>query len=278
MNILELFSGTGSIGKICKELDWNCLSIDRDLPADINIDILEWDYKQYPNDSFDIVWASPPCAVWSKLQDCWLGRKKKDGIIFTKEILNENIELYGKPLVDRTLEIIEYFKQGNPNLIYFIENPATSKMKDYIKMDSVVVSYCKYADWGYRKNTRIWSNVKGFTPKICKNDCNNIITIETQEGDKHVGYGYEMINGKKVLCNTKEKRDKTLRTLHKTNCGKTESLQAIRKAHKVLLDKAGNGNQYNQEKDLKFLGKGTNRIDRYRIPPELIRELFVCCI
>ena len=34
----------------------------------------------------------------------------------------------------------------------------------------------------------------------------------------------------------------------------------------------------NQEKDLKFLGKGTNRIDRYRIPPELIRELFVCCI
>ena len=46
MNVLELFSGTGSIGKICKELDWNCLSLDRDLPADINIDILEWDYKQ----------------------------------------------------------------------------------------------------------------------------------------------------------------------------------------------------------------------------------------
>tara|TARA_R110000850_G_scaffold234095_1_gene359083 strand:- start:1862 stop:2362 length:501 start_codon:yes stop_codon:yes gene_type:complete len=165
----------------------------------------------------------------------------------TADIITERINKYGKPLVDKTLEIIEYFKQGNPNLIYFIENPATSRMKDYIKMDSVVVSYCKYADWGYRKDTRIWSNVKGFTPKICKKDCNSMI----QQQHKNVlGNGYEMINGEKTLCNTKEKRDK-------------------RRQHK-LTD--------NQEKDLKFLGKGTNRIDRYRIPPELIRELFVCCI
>ena len=247
MNVLELFSGTGSIGKICKELDWNCLSLDRDLPADINIDILEWDYKQIPNDIFDIVWCSPPCELWSRLQNTWIGRKRKDGTIMTADIITERINKYGKPLVDKTLEIIEYFKQGNPNLIYFIENPATSRMKDYIKMDSVVVSYCKYADWGYRKDTRIWSNVKGFTPKICKKDCNSMI----QQQHKNVlGNGYEMINGEKTLCNTKEKRDK-------------------RRQHK-LTD--------NQEKDLKFLGKGTNRIDRYRIPPELIRELFICCI
>lgn len=240
MNVLECFSGTGSISKICKELDWNCLSLDKDLPADINIDILEWDYKQIPNDTFDIVWCSPPCELWSRLQNTWIGRKRKDGTIMTADIITERINKYGKPLVDKTLEIIEYFKQGNPNLIYFIENPATSRMKDYIKMDSIVVSYCKYADWGYRKDTRIWSNVKGFTPKICKKDCNSMI----QQQHKLTADG----GGDK------------------------------RRQHKVMLDKVGDGNQHNKPKDLKFLGKGTNRIDRYRIPPELIRELFICCI
>ena len=268
MNVLELFSGTGSIGKICEELGWDYLSLDKDLPADINIDILEWDYKQIPNDTFDIVWASCPCELWSKLQNTWIGRKRKDGTIMTAEIITERINKYGKPLVDKTLEIIEYFKQGNPNLIYFIENPATSKMKDYIKMDSVVVSYCKYADWGYRKDTRIWSNVKGFIPKKCKKDCNSIITIETQEGDKHVGYG-TLIKGK----------TRTLHTNPISDVGKTKSInKAIRKKHKLDATKDFGGGTTISAKDMEKVGKGTNRIDRYRIPPELIRELFVCCI
>ena len=62
LKVLELFSGTGSVSKVCKELGYECLSIDLHLPADINIDILEWDYKKYPKDSFDIIWASPPCV------------------------------------------------------------------------------------------------------------------------------------------------------------------------------------------------------------------------
>ena len=239
MNVLELFSGSGSVGKICEELGWTYLSLDRDLPADINIDILEWDYKQFPNDTFDIVWSSPPCELWSKLQNCWIGRKRKDGTIMTAEKITERINKYGKPIVDKTLEIIEYFKSGNPNLIYFIENPKDSRMKDYIKLDSVIVSYCKYADWGYRKDTRIRSNVNGFIPKICKNDCNSMIH---QQHKNVLGNGYEMINGKKVLCNTKEKRDK------------------------LTADKRKN------------ITIGTSRLDRYRIPPELIRELFCLII
>ena len=45
--------------------------------------------------------------------------------------------------------------------------------------------------------------------------------------------------------------------------------------HKVLLDKVGCGSQLNQPKDLKYLGKGTNRIDRYRVPADLIYSLFL---
>ena len=34
MRVLELFSGTGSVGKCCKELGWDVVSVDLLLPAD----------------------------------------------------------------------------------------------------------------------------------------------------------------------------------------------------------------------------------------------------
>jgi hypothetical protein len=46
MKLLELFSGTHSVGKVCKELGYEVISVDIDGRADINIDILEWDYTK----------------------------------------------------------------------------------------------------------------------------------------------------------------------------------------------------------------------------------------
>ena len=61
--MLELFSGTGSVGAVFKEHDWEVVSLDRDLPANINCDVLDWDYKNaYPPNRFDFIWASPPCT------------------------------------------------------------------------------------------------------------------------------------------------------------------------------------------------------------------------
>ena len=174
MKVLELFSGTGSVGKCCKVLGWDVVSVDMILPADHQVDIMDFDYKQYDKDEFDIVWASPPCTNYSKLQDCWIGRMRK-GKLYTKEVQQEEM-IEDDKLVLKTFEIINYF---NPEY-WFIENPASSKMKDRAFMkdkNNYVVDYCMYSDWGYRKRTRIWTNRKDFKPKLCdgKGTCGNMV-------------------------------------------------------------------------------------------------------
>ena len=45
MHVLELFSGMGSVGNVCKAIGMDVVSLDRDMPADIRSDIVDWDYK-----------------------------------------------------------------------------------------------------------------------------------------------------------------------------------------------------------------------------------------
>tara|TARA_R100000700_G_C3142073_1_gene123553 strand:+ start:80 stop:760 length:681 start_codon:yes stop_codon:yes gene_type:complete len=224
LKVLELFSGTGSVGKVAKSLGWEVLSLDLELEADLKMDIMDWDYKSYPRDSFDIVWASPPCTFYSNLQNCWMGRRKADGILITKEVL-ENQRIESDKLIRRTLEIIDYF---NPEL-WFMENPQRGQLKnrDIVKgLPFYDVSYCMYSDWGYEKRTRIWTNKKDWKNLICD---------------------------RSGLCgNMKEKKhNKRVSDVHS---------ESTRKVHKS---------------DVSDLGGGSNRLDRYRIPPDLIYSLFL---
>ena len=249
MNVLELFSGTGSIGKVCEKLGWNPISVDLELPATHECDIMEFDYKQYPKDYFSIVWASPPCTYYSSLQNCWLGRKKKDGILVTREIIEEK-RIESDKLILKTLEIIDYFKPE----VWFMENPQRGQLKDRDVVKDIPfydVSYCMYSDWGYEKRTRIWTNKKDWNNLICDKSgaCGNMI----QSHHKDVlGNGYEMIEGKKVLCNTKELRKK-----HKLNVSKDIHTIGEKKGKKTNF------------------ANGTNKLDRYRIPEDLIFSLFL---
>ena len=59
MKLLELFSGTGSVGSVAKNMGWTVVSLDLK-GADINCDILQWKYKKYPVKYFDLSGPLPP--------------------------------------------------------------------------------------------------------------------------------------------------------------------------------------------------------------------------
>jgi len=172
-NVLELFSGTHSVGKVCKDLCYNVISVDIENEPTHKVDILKWDYKIYPKDYFYYIHASPPCETFSNIRKCWIGRKlKAHDEIFTKELyLKDQLE-YGVPLLNKTLEIIEYF---NPK--YFtIENPQSGDMKNYINDISCAnVDYCMYG-FGYKKPTTIWNNFN-FEGKKCNHKGKHINNI-----------------------------------------------------------------------------------------------------
>ena len=152
MNVLELFSGSGSIGQAFRSKGWEVVSLDLDVKTDatIHANILTWDFSVYPPGFFDVVWASPCCTQYSCAR--------------TSAATPRNLVL-ADSLVQRTLEIIDYFQPR----VWFIENPATGLLKTRPFMEGlpwVDLDYCSYSDWGYRKRTRFWTN-SGFIGKLC---------------------------------------------------------------------------------------------------------------
>jgi site-specific DNA-cytosine methylase len=219
IKVLELFSGTRSIGKVCDQLGWDSVSVDLILPADHQVDIMDFDYKQFPKDYFDIVWASPPCTNYSNLKKCWYGKKLKDGTIYNKE-LNKKDQDDADKLVLKSLEIINYF---NPEY-WFIENPQTGNLKNreiMINIPFYDVDYCMYSDWGYKKRTRIWTNKKDWSNLLCTGKCGNM--LDNRKHKKAIGIGKKQFDAGQVIVK----------------------------------------------------GGATNRLERYRIPEDLIFSLFL---
>jgi hypothetical protein len=150
--LLELFSGTGSVGSAFEDNGWDVTSLDcdRKAGATITCDIRTWDYKAYPTGHFDVVWASPCCTHYS--------------IARTRGGPRDLV--WADSLVLKTLEIIDYFKSR----IWWIENPQTGLLKTRPFMQGLPyfdIDYCTYGGEGYRKRTRLWTNAPFVSRALC---------------------------------------------------------------------------------------------------------------
>lgn len=157
--LLELFKGTGSVGKIAKKLGFQVVSLDLDpiYTPDIETDILKWNYKKFYQETKwvpDIIWASPPCNTFSSIVYPLKERNAK-----TAEPLSERAKL-GTKILYRTLAIIDFYKKLNPNLNFVIENPR-GMMRNDPKIKKLIRNttyYCLYGD-RRTKPTDFFSNL-----------------------------------------------------------------------------------------------------------------------
>ena len=164
---LELFRGTGSIGKIFRARGWEVVSVDCDakMQPTIVADIGTFDYKMLGG-YYDAVWCSPPCTQYSIARSRAKTPRGLEG---------------ADRLVRRCRDIISYFQP----LAYFIENPHSGllKRRDVVSdLPYVVVDYCQYG-WPYRKRTIIFTNATGQRwTKLCEHDC------EASDGKRHTNW------------------------------------------------------------------------------------------
>lgn len=151
MNVLELFAGSRSIGKMCDRLGHKVFSSDiNPFPGiDYVIDILDFDVEKVPFIP-DFIWSSPPCTTYSIMGIS----HHRDGIIPISDFAKKS-----DFIVQKTIEIINYFLDKNPNLVFCIENPVgmLRKMPFMKPLHRVGVTYCSYGDIRM-KPTDIWSN------------------------------------------------------------------------------------------------------------------------
>ena len=112
--------------------DIRSLDFDNKFKPYYNVDILDWDYKNELNNWIpDYIHSSPVCKEFSKM---------KTGKLHTRDM---NL---GLSLLHKSLEILEYVKSINSNLIYTLENPKglMRKQECMKKYDRYSCSYCMY--------------------------------------------------------------------------------------------------------------------------------------
>lgn len=146
MNVLELFAGSRSVGKVAESMGHTVFSSDLIAFDGIHypIDILNLDINKIPFIP-DMIWASPPCTTYSiaAISHHRDGTKAKSDFAKVSDLI-----------VKRTLEIVDHF-----GCIYYIENPVgmLRKMPFMKDRERATVTYCRYGDTRM-KPTDIWSN------------------------------------------------------------------------------------------------------------------------
>ena len=167
--MLDLFSGTGSVGEAFKAMGFEVFSVDidpRNSPT-ITVDVTVWQYwKTFLPQFFDVVACCPPCTEFSRA----MTSRPRDLSKADK-------------IVKAALEVIGYLQPT----FWFMENPRHGELANREYMQSLAyidVDYCMFSDWGYRKPTRIWgcNSIKRLHHQICEKKCKNMEWQTAEDG------------------------------------------------------------------------------------------------
>jgi len=153
MLLVELFRGTGSVGKVARRRGWTVLSVDIDPShgATYAIDVRRLAYKELPVPDF--VWASPPCTTYSQAANWVRHREPGTGRALSRDAHEAD------SIVRHTLKMIRYWRQRNPALRFCIENPR-GHLRQLPEMQGLTrtTTHYSYYGWPIAKPTDFWTN------------------------------------------------------------------------------------------------------------------------
>jgi hypothetical protein len=163
MNVLELFAGSRSIGKVGDEMGMNVFSVDWEKYEDIDlcIDVAKLTKEDIPFTP-DVIWASPDCTTYTIAAISTHRNNTEPKSEYAKkcDITNQHF-----------ISLIKEWLEINPNMVFFIENPRgmLRKMPWMQEFKRHTVWYCTYGD-ERAKPTDIWTNSDTWIPRpVCHN-------------------------------------------------------------------------------------------------------------
>ena len=153
MRILELFSGTGSVGKAARRNGYDSVvsvDIDEKSGADYVCDVRNLPYKQLATPDF--IWASPPCTTYS-IAAAWYRHRDGDGVARTDDARDAD------DILRHTFKIIRHFLKLNSALCFCVENPR-GYMRKASEVQGLLRATTTYNNFGfpYQKATDFFTN------------------------------------------------------------------------------------------------------------------------
>ena len=186
MNVVELFSGSGTFSKIFKENGHDTFSIDirkrkGKCEPDLRKDIMDVLIRDIPFKKVHVLWASPPCDVFSKAGGNF--HWNPDGTPKT-----EKCDVHLR-LLQKTLRLIEKIRPD----VFFIENP-DGKMKyrkelvNFLIRNNGMMKRIYYSDYGFgtMKPTILFTNALNYKPTAHENRPGSFELNSKQENKSNV--------------------------------------------------------------------------------------------
>lgn len=143
MNILELFAGSRSIGKVAEEYKHNVFSVDWGNFDNINLNI---DIGEMKKDDVpfvpDMIWASPDCTTYS-ISAISHHRKNR---IEPKSEYAKKCDVVNQHFIS----LIKEWLNINPNMVFFIENPRGMLRQHKLTSLLMNIDFQAYPGFGYK--------------------------------------------------------------------------------------------------------------------------------